>query len=382
MKPIMMTQLSLKNFKSHKNTRLSLSNLNILAGNNGVGKSSVLQGLLLLRQSYFKNNLLGSGLDLNGFLCDIGVAFDAIYQYATNGFIELAFSTAQKNYRWQFEYQEPTATFMHRLNQPESIDDISLFGNHFQYLSAARLAPQKSYLKDTYQVEVLRQISYQKGSGEFVAHFLQHYAHEKIAFPNLKHPLSESEALLEQTNIWLREIIPHVKVIVRENQGLNAFEIRYQFISAQPDILSTNEFKAENVGFGISYTLPIIVAILSAKPDSLIMIENPESHLHPKSQSKLAKFIALAAQNGIQIFLETHSDHIINGTLVAVKSYETEKHQGIAHDKVRIHYFYSEDTQHTTEVINVPVLEGGRITNPPLGFFDQIETDLETLMGF
>lgn len=380
MKPIMMTQFCLKNFKYHENTKLSLSNLNLLTGGNGMGKSSVLQGLLLLRQSYFKNNLLAKGLDLNGFLCDIGVAFDAIYQYASDGLIELAFSIDQKNYWWQFEYQEPTATFLHRLNPLEPIDDISLFGNHFQYLSAARLAPQKSYLKDTYQVEVLRQISYQKGLGEFVAHFLQHYAHEPIAFPNLKHPLSESSELLEQTNIWLREIIPQVKVIVRENQGLNAFEIRYQFTSTPPDISSTNEFKAENVGFGISYTLPIVVAILSAKPDSLIMIENPESHLHPRSQSKLAELIALAAQNGVQIFLETHSDHIINGTLVAIKKSETQ--QGIAHDKVRIYYFHRSKTQHTTEVINVPVLEGGRIKNPPLGFFDQIEIDLETLMGF
>jgi predicted ATPase len=379
----MMTQLHFKNFKSHENTKLSLSNLNILTGSNGMGKSSVLQGLLLLRQSYFKNNLLAKGLDLNGFLCDIGVAFDAMYQYATNSLIELAFSIEPKNYQWQFAYQEPTATFLHRLNPtPELIDDISLFGNHFQYLSAARLAPQKSYIKDTYQVEVLRQISYQKGLGELVGHFLQHYAHEKIAFPNLKHPLSDSSALLEQTNTWLQEIIPQVNVIVRENPGLNAFEIRYQFTSTSANMLSTNEFKAENVGFGISYTLPIIVAILSAKPNSLIMIENPESHLHPKSQAKLAKLIALAAQNGVQIFLETHSDHIINGTLVAVKKYETEEHEGIAHDKVRIHYFQRAETQHTTCIINVPVLEGGRIKNPPYGFFDQIETDLETLMGF
>ncbi|MEN8221417.1 MAG: hypothetical protein ABFS56_34780 [Pseudomonadota bacterium] len=97
-------------------------------------------------------------------LCDIGIAKDAIYQYASNTLIELAFSMEdQKNYRWQFEYQEPTATFMRLLNPPEPLEDINLFGNHFQYLSAARLAPQKSYLKDTYQVEVLRQISYQKG---------------------------------------------------------------------------------------------------------------------------------------------------------------------------------------------------------------------------
>jgi predicted ATPase len=375
----MMTQLRLKNFKSHENTTLSLSNLNLLTGPNGMGKSSVFQALLLLRQSYFKNNLLAEGLDLNGFLCDIGVALDARYQYATSHLIEFAFSIAQKNYHWQFEYQAPTATFLHRLNPPESVDDLSLFGQHFQYLSAARLAPQKSYLKDTYQVEVLRQISVQKGLGELVGHFLQHYAHEPIAFPNLKHPLSHSEALLEQTNRWLQEIIPDVNVIVRENQGLNAFEMRYQFTNTQAN-LSTHEFKAENVGFGIAYTLPIIVAILSAKPNSLILIENPESHLHPKSQSKLAQLMAIVAQNGVQILIETHSDHIINGTLVAVKNFETQ--QGIAHDKVSIHYFQRAETQHTTEVIKVPVLEGGRIKNPPLGFFDQIETDLETLMGF
>jgi len=372
----MMTQIGLKNFKSHQNTRLSLSNLNLLTGINGIGKSSVFQALLLLRQSYLKNNLLDKGLDLNGFLCDIGVAEEAINQYATNGLIEIALETTeQKNDHWQFEYQQPTATFMRRFNLSEPTPKVSLFGDNFQYLSAARLAPQKSYLKDTYQVEVLRQISYQKGLGEFVAHFLYYYAHEKIAFANLKHPITDSEELLNQTNAWLREVIPNVQVIVHENRGLNAFEIRYQFTSDPTDRSPTNAFKAENVGFGISYVLPIIVAILSAKPDSLIMIENPEAHLHPQSQSKLAQLMALAAQNEVQILLETHSDHIINGTLVAVKNFGLEK-------PVKIHYFHRSDNQHTAQVIDLPVLKGGRIQNPPAGFFDQIETDLETLMGF
>jgi predicted ATPase len=173
---------------------------------------------------------------------------------------------------------------------------------------------------------------------------------------------------------------PHVEIIVSENSSLNTFEIRYQFNSTQAGVVPTNEFSAENVGFGISYVLPLIVVILSAKPSSLILIENPEAHLHPKAQSKLIELMALAAQNGVQILVETHSDHIINGTLVAVKKYET--HQGIAHNKVKIYYFHRSDNHHTTEVTNLPVLEGGQIKNPPTGFFDQIETDLETLMGF
>ena len=71
----MITQLNIKNFKSHGNTSLSLSCLNILTGLNGVGKSSVFQALLLLRQSYLKNRL-HEGIDLNKPLCNIGLVGD------------------------------------------------------------------------------------------------------------------------------------------------------------------------------------------------------------------------------------------------------------------------------------------------------------------
>ena len=49
------------------------------------------------------------------------------------------------------------------------------------------------------------------------------------------------------------------------------------------------------------------------------MLENPEAHLHPKGQRKMGELIAQCAANGIQIFLETHSDHILNGIRIAVK---------------------------------------------------------------
>ena len=91
--------------------------------------------------------------------------------------------------------------------------------------------------------------------------------------------------------------------------------------------------------------------------------------------------MALAAQNGVQIFIETHSDHIINGTLVAIKKYQDEQ-RGIARDNVRIYYFDRDETRHATESITVPVLEDARITYPPTGFFDQFKKDIKTLMGF
>ncbi|NJO02817.1 MAG: DUF3696 domain-containing protein [Bacteroidia bacterium] len=79
--------------------------------------------------------------------------------------------------------------------------------------------------------------------------------------------------------------------------------------------------------------------------------------------------------------VETHSDHILNGILVAIKKHKLGE-PGIAHDQVRIYYFDRDETQHATRVTPVPVQEGGRIKRPPSGFFDQISKDREFLMGF
>jgi predicted ATPase len=371
----MITQLNIKNFKSHSNTSLSLSNLNILTGLNGVGKSSAFQALLLLRQSYLKNTL-HEGIDLNEPLCNIGLVGDALYQYATDEVIEFGLEIdQQQNLLWQFQSDELDSTFLKFATQPENgdLNQNSLFNRHFKYLSAARLAPQESYQKNTYAVEKERKISLKQGQCELIAHFLHYYGmKEKIKFENLKHSQSQFDDLSSQTDAWCGEISPHIHIIVKENQ--THFEIKYRF--DVENNFPTNEFIAENVGFGISYALPIIVAVLSAEKDSILLIENPESHLHPQGQAKLAELMALAAQNGVQIFIETHSDHIINGTLVAVKNRE------IASDNVCIYHFDRDETLHATQSIKVPVLEKGRIIHPPPGFFDQLKKDIKKLMGF
>lgn len=76
---------------------------------------------------------------------------------------------------------------------------------------------------------------------------------------------------------------------------------------------------ALNTGFGITYVLSVLVAVLFAPKGSLVLIENPEAHIHPAAQAALMKLISRAAEHGVQIILETHSDHVINGALVALK---------------------------------------------------------------
>lgn len=137
--------------------------------------------------------------------------------------------------------------------------------------------------------------------------------------------------------------------------------------------LSKDRFKPANSGFGFSYILPIVVSGLIAKQGEILIIENPEAHLHPKAQSRLAKFLARVSSCGVQIFIESHSDHILNGLRVAVLD------EIITADDLNILYLQSGHQQ--PEVIKILVRSDGGIEEWPLGFFDQMDEDFERLFG-
>lgn len=151
------------------------------------------------------------------------------------------------------------------------------------------------------------------------------------------------------------------------------FKLNYKF--DRVDNLITDEISAINTGFGISYLLPIIVGILSAKPGAIILIENPEAHVHPKGQSILMELVTLAVSNGIQIIIETHSDHIINGTLVNVKR------KILRPEDVAVYFFTRDEHLHTARTHQLAVNSHGQIIRPPKDFFDQMQIDLRVLTG-
>ena len=378
----MIRNLIIKNFKIHANTALELKNLNILTGINGVGKSSIIQSLLLLRQSY-EANLLSQGLQLNMPHCNIGLIKDAIYQGGETDEICFILDTDERNrLSWNFkpEDNDYEKNFIPATGKsPDDVSAISLFNDKFQYLSAARLSPRESYPLDTNSVVTKRRLSLEKGQGELAVHFLHQYGifkKENIKSVLMKHKEQALDDLLSQTNAWEREISPGVNVHPIVNG--KSFSLKYSF-DKKSDV--TNQFSAENVGYGLSYALPIIIAALSSVKGSLLLIENPEAHLHAKGQSKLAELLALAAQSGIQIILETHSEHILNGILVACKKFELDQ-KGIDKELVRIHHFHRDEVKHCAIVEPIKILDDGKIDKQPKDFFDQTETDLNFLLGF
>lgn len=70
---------------------------------------------------------------------------------------------------------------------------------------------------------------------------------------------------------------------------------------------------ATNVGFGITYALPILVSGLTVPEGGMLLVENPEAHLHAKAQSNMGYFLARMAAAGVRVIIETHSEHIVNG---------------------------------------------------------------------
>jgi predicted ATPase len=347
--------------------------LTLLSGLNGQGKSTVLQALLLLRQSYQQALLPNIGLALNGDLIRIGTARDAFFEYAKStqiGF-ELHWADGSKG-NWLFEYDDEVDV-LDLASPPVELDNFktSLFNDDFQYLQAERLGPRVSSEISDFQV---RQHRWLGTRGEYTINFLSVFEGEKIAHHALGHEKAILPDLKYQVEAWLSEVSPGTRLELSPFRGIDQISLRYSFETGR---FTSNAYRSTNVGFGISYTLPILVALLSAKPGALILVENPEAHLHPKGQVQMGELIARAASCGIQVVVETHSDHLLNGIRIAVHE------DRLTPDKVQIHFFERREQDGLaaqSEVISPRIDRDGRIDQWPDGFFDEWDKSLETLL--
>ncbi len=384
----MIRSIRIQNFKSHKDTTIEFGKLTVLCGSNGVGKSSSTQLLLLLREAYLKDRSFNI-LDLKSNPVKIGTVSDAIYQFGQyDGFsLELLFDNDQKSvFHYESLSESDNLKSFIKLNIEkstidfESLSNESLFNENFQYISAARLSPQIQYPKDDKVVDVFKQISVIDGNAEFFVHFLDRYRNNEVIEEICILDDNRFSDLMSQVIAWEKLISEGVNIEI-EDAGKLGFLLRYNFATEIGTTKKTKSFEATNVGFGLSYVMPILVAILSANKGALLIIENPEAHLHPKGIAKLTELICIASQAGIQIVVETHSDHVLNGILVQCKKFENFN-KGIDKENVSIYQFERKDSEHKSNAINIEVLNNGVLKTQPDDFFDQIEKDLNSLMGF
>ncbi len=367
----MIKNISIKNFKLLRDVHVQLTSLNILTGLNGSGKSSLIQTLLLLRHSLRRNDSKGLALQ-GGSMIDLGVGRDVFYQYAGNDeSMEFAIEDDKNNrFNWTFSYETSSDVlpfFPSRKNQV--LPDLSLFTDGFQYLNTEHLSSKETFPRSDSHVKV-RAIG---ARGEYAAHYLAEYGiSEKIHNQKLQHETSRSSVLIHQADAWIGEISPGVKLIAEDVKKIEQVRLAFKFETRDG---YTNEIKPINTGFGLSYVLPVVVAVLKAKKGDLVIIENPESHLHPKGQSVLGRMIACAAQDGVQFIIETHSDHFINGVRVAVKN-------GMSQSLAKIFYFdrILGKSEQYSEIEEVMFDKNGELSSYPKGFLDEWNEQLMQLI--
>ena len=398
----MLTNIKLENFKCFKELDLKCAPLTLLTGINGTGKSSVFQALVLLRQTIEERAWEDQRLFSRGPRIDLGPATEFLHGEASHirFVLEIDFyreDQANKygdetsTLRQAYELIDSTSTFdqtfrfsrsSNQLVNEEGVEiddflditdenrEITMvkyppFGGKLVYVNAERTGPRVTYPLSAFQD---REESF-GNNAELAWSYLSHHQWSTFDGDDPRFQGDEPQRLLDAVNMWLKEISPGTVVNLEGVPSTDQLVASFSFENSKeaPPL----QHRPTNVGFGLSYTLPVIVSLLMPK-ETLCLIENPEAHLHPRGQSKIAELAARAAKAGMQVMVETHSDHFIDGIRIAVR-------EGVlTPEDVVFHYF---ERQGNESVVRSPVIDSdGRLSEWPPGFFDQHEMNLVRLL--
>ncbi|WP_462267768.1 AAA family ATPase [Mucilaginibacter sp.] len=339
----MIKSIQLKGFKSFLDRDINFSPLTVLTGLNSSGKSTVIQALLMLEKAA-KNEksvlLTGHGtakeLKNPNSADDIGLSVEI-----EDNFFAIEIPVEKTDMDYKITSEGFKGEF------PEII-----------YVSADRFGPRVG-------IEIYNDSNmiYKIGpNGENVLQCIKHYEYDHLN-ENLFLKEAESDQFIFVLSAWLNRISPNTK-------------FNYELVEVSDSSYTIfNEHRSTNVGFGLSYILPVITALLvgTLTPRSIVIIENPEAHLHPKGQTEIAKLIALCVKSGTQVLIETHSDHIFDGIRIAAKQF------GDFGDNVQFHWFEL-DADQLTDVTSPIMDDAGRLDEWPTNFFDQFEINSSELL--
>jgi predicted ATPase len=359
--------LEITNFKCFDHISLEMRPLTVLTGINGGGKSTVLQSLLLARLASTSS---GCAILLNGpYDLALGTADDVLYRAASEPKIGFRFGGRSAVAReWEYQLTVPAtedSLYLAADSVPDGpVPGLSNQAGGFTYLCAERLGP-----RDVLSVSAEEPDDIGVGvHGEYTAQVLalretRAANTRRTVRQELQHDEVDSPLPRLQTEAWASDIIRPVRITAQLAPGILASTIRFQETDRYAEVI-----RPSNTGFGVSYALPIIVAGLLTLPGDLLLVENPEAHLHPAAQSKLGRFLARVAGSGAQVVVETHSDHVLNGARLAVA-----QDRSLEASDMIVHYF---DHAGST---SIQISARGELDYWPTGFFDQIETDLGRL---
>ena len=350
----MLTKLYIKNFKCFLKAEMALSPLNLLVGANSSGKSSAIQALRLClgnagktqgkeTQMTIRDKKTGQFNELNSFLTN------------EKSFV-IGIDTPEGGVKTSYTFGDDTrvSTLVAVESVPARLA-LSLAEKSVFYLPANRDSAKDAFPMN---MEAASEIG---DGGEYVIDYYAHHYGDKlddalIVDGNLK-------TLEGQVNHWLRLLTGYSLKVIPQGE---AYAVRYKNAMGR-------ELRPYHVGTGVSFIAALLIVSLSMPQDGLVIIENPEIHLHPRAQAVVLDFFAMVSRTGRQLLIETHSDHLFNGVrrLLAQRQ--------LTPAEVSVYFFKMQDGLESVPV-RINLTEKGRMTQYEKGLFDQFDDDLDVIL--
>ena len=381
------TRIAVEGFKSiAKRQEIEIRPLTILAGANSSGKSSIMQPLLMLKQTLEASYDPGP-LKIDG----PNAKFTSSEQFLSrvnggHGLLSISLDTEGLSLQVTFgkgesgiEILEQKETYPNgsvRVLRPEMTKD-EIQDAFDQETPWARLFRERCFLHwgiaqgmpmNPFQLEFMLQAvihvsglrgnpgrTYQvTGVGPHYPGTFEHYVASVI---------SNWQSRDHERYRALNRALEHIGLAERvESRNLNEAELELQ-VNRVPGGRLDDLVSIADVGFGVSQTLPVLVALQAANDAQLIYLEEPEIHLHPRAQTRLADVLADAAKRGVRVVAETHSSLLLRAiqTLVAKSMLDPAL--------VQLHWF-SRDRAGITQITSATPDENGAFGDWPEDFGD------------
>lgn len=389
----MLARLDLHYFKCFGGLKLPLKPLTLLSGANASGKSSVLQALVLLHQT-MREDEWSSELVLNGASVNLGTAADVIDHLLGSRHCRIGLQDSTgSHYEWEFEGDRDDMVLEIQQVHIKSEDGTKESFHRGEALHY--MLPQLPIVQDSLHslTDRLIQLSYLTAErlGPREIYVLEGPRPAPVVGPNGEHTLellhrADDGRVLDELMIEGVPPKPMRQVEAHMAQFFPSCELAFSIVPNASAVTlgirtsrSTEFHRPVNTGFGITQVLPIVVAALTARKQDILLIENPEVHLHPAGQAMMGEFLARVASAEVQVVLETHSDHVLNGVRRAVKN------NILSSDSALLHFFRPrhEIEGGNGEQVESPTVDvNGNIDVWPDGFFDQLDKDLAQFAGW
>lgn len=394
----MLESITFRNYKCLSGKSFSLAPLNIFTGYNGRGKSSVIQALLMLAQSVKQNSL--QQLHVNGQFVKLG------------DFDELLYDTTKE--RWELEFdmiiqdadkKSHPVNFGFEMSDDYKVGNVvkcEIDGEDFYSTQSARgekireeggktLQALPSYVYELLESKNIHYVSANRmgpvsfverketpefhsvgANGDMTINTLYTYKGNVDMRMNVISGDKNNYSLVESVGHWIDYIMNGEKGSITVDDGTDKEKTKKRSSVLSLDfVLNERSHHAYNVGFGYSYILSIVVTALIAKSGNVVIVENPEAHLHPEAQFRLTQLLAKLASRGVQVFVETHSEHVVNAVRLAV----IEEEYALTNNQVSVFFFDNDYSKR-----DLYIEKNGRINDWPSRFFDQYQWELAEIL--